>query len=173
MTPPLVWRGTAPPLSWGVFCCSCSAPTYVTDAAVFKGSQRPGPSWSDSSPLSLFHLDISTSCNYTWEARDTQKCPFVVQDDATGAKTKQPEHDDNYCRGSSHAPDRKWWKICNEACAFRLDLVWKTVWFCDPWGEACVDYWRKYMLSGLFLQRPLPLLLCACRAWLMQRVKIQ
>lgn len=96
----------------------------MTEAAVFKGSQRPGPNCYDSSPLSLFHLDISTSSrNYICEASDAQKCPFVQRDDATRAKTKQPEQDENYCRGSSHAPDRKWWKICNEACLFHLDLV--------------------------------------------------
>lgn len=70
----------------------------MTEAAFFKGSQRPGPNCYDSSPLSLFHLDISTSCNYICEASDAQKCPSVQQDDATRAKRKQPEHDDNYCR---------------------------------------------------------------------------
>ena len=49
-----------------------------------------------------------------------QNSAFVWRDDATGAKTK---HEDNYCRGSSQAPDRKCWKIYNEASLFRLDLV--------------------------------------------------
>lgn len=133
--------------SSGLFCRSCSARSEV---AFLKRSQRPGTSCYDSSPLSLFYLDISTSYNYICETSDAQKWPFVRRDNATGAKTKQPEHDDNYCTGSSHAPGRKWWKICNEACLRRLDLVWKTVSFCDPWGEARVDYWHKYMLSGLF-----------------------
>lgn len=75
----------------------------MPEAAFLRGSQHPGPNCYDSSPLSLFYLDIATSCNYICKASDAQKATiFMQRDDATGAKTKQPEHDDNYCRRSSH-----------------------------------------------------------------------
>lgn len=75
-------------------------------------------------PSSLSYLDILTCWNYIREPGDTHKRTLLCDEstDATGAKTKQPERDDNYCRGSSRATDRKWWKICNEAWLFRLDL---------------------------------------------------
>lgn len=110
----------------------------MPEAASFWWSHRPDPNCYDSLPLSLFYLDVATSCNYIWEASDTQKCPFVWQDDAVGAKTKQPDHDDNYCGGSSHTPDRKWWEIWNEASLSRLDLAMKEGFILRPMrGSSC------------------------------------
>lgn len=96
----------------------------MTEGAFIRKSPCPRLNCYDLLPLSLFYLDILTFWNYICKASDTHKRTLLCDKstDASGAKTKQLERDDNYCWGSSRATDRKWWKICNEAWLFRLDL---------------------------------------------------
>lgn len=133
------------------FFFSSSAPTYVTEGLFIKGNQHPHPNCCDSAPLSLFYLDISTSCNYICKTGDTQKDAFVRQiewcywSDWSAMIITAGDH-----LAPQTGSGGKY--VMRPACSVLTfcERRFNSVTHEEKLRGPRLDYWHKYMLSGLF-----------------------
>lgn len=95
----------------------------MAEAAFFKWSHPPDPNCYDSSPLSLFYLDIAPSCDYI-KRRATHKSVLLCGE-TMRLEQRQSSWSTMIISVGDHLTHQigSGEKIRNEASLFRLDLA--------------------------------------------------
>lgn len=163
MTPPLVWRVTAPP-QLRAFLLLLFSPHVCDRGCRLQRSQRPGPNCYDSSPLSLFHLDISTSC-ITYARRVTHKSVLLCSE-TMPLEQRQSSRSTMIITVGDHLTHQT-----GSGGKYAMRPACSVLTLCKRRFHSATHEEKLLLITNtnicsvaFFLQRPLLLLLRACRA---------